>query len=358
MAIRRPSEKNTKSEILTAFEELLKQKKALELQIETQATQQAIALPPQPTNGNSGSKPAAKPQQKMVSIIDGLNQLQLNFGGAVSDLSEKLTLEALNLQTIQTSVATEVEQLEALHSLNADETELDALIQQYEESAKTFNQEFKQQQETVDLEITQAQNAWTKEQEDYRRNLKERNETFAKTRQRDGKEYTYDLALVRKLADEADAQERQRLELELSEFQQAQEKTWAEREKEIGDRETLFTELKGKVEAAPQQLEAAVKRAKEEGKGIAFQQAKVKADLLAKEVEGSQRTYDLRIEALQETIGTQDTRIQALSQQLDAALKQVQDLAVKAIEGASNISSLQAVREIAIEQAKNMNKNK
>jgi hypothetical protein len=43
---------------------------------------------------------------------------------------------------------------------------------------------------------------------------------------------------------------------------------------------------------------------------------------------------------------------------LDGALKQVQDLAVKAIEGASNINSYQALKEIAMEQAKAQTKNK
>ncbi len=57
-----------------------------------------------------------------------------------------------------------------------------------------------------------------------------------------------------------------------------------------------------------------------------------------------------------ETIQRQDGHLQTLSKQLDSALKQVQDLAVKAIEVASNVSSFQAVKEIALEQAKNPNK--
>jgi hypothetical protein len=54
----------------------------------------------------------------------------------------------------------------------------------------------------------------------------------------------------------------------------------------------------------------------------------------------------------------QESRIASLSKQLDSALKQVQDLAVKAIEGASNLKSFEAVKEIAIEQAKTQQKNK
>ena len=75
-------------------------------------------------------------------------------------------------------------------------------------------------------------------------------------------------------------------------------------------------------------------------------------------VEGNKRFYELRVQSLQDTIQNQEARIQNLSKQLDSALKQVQDLAVKAIEGASNVSSFQTVREIALEQAKTQMKNK
>lgn len=360
MAIKRPTEKNTKTEILSAFEELLKEKKALEAQLLAQPVVPAVApepkgkTPPPP----EPPPPAIVPQQKMESIIAGLNQLQLGFGAAVSDLSEQLTLEVFKLQEVRQAVSTEAQQLESLHQLQPENCSLTALIQQYEARANTFSEELRQQQETLTQEITQAQKAWMKEQEEYRRTLKERNETLAKTQQRDGEEYNYALNLARKLTREQEEQERNRLYQELEALQQTQQKQWTEREKAIGQRETQFADLKAKVEAMPKELEAAVKRAREEGKGIANQQAKVKADLLDKDIEGQKRTYDLRMQALLETMQTQDARIQNLSKQLEGALKQVQDLAVKAIEGAASVSSFNAVKEIALEQAKNQSKLK
>lgn len=364
MATKRPNEKNTKAEILEAFNELLQEKKDLEAKMNQKPEVKLAEV--RPVNGNGKAtttaeviiKPAPQSQQKMESIIEGLNRLQLNFGGAVSDLSEKLTLEAFKLQEVQRKLTEEREQLIALHNLEATDGSLDTLIQEYEDSSKTFGEELKQRQEEVEQAIAESRKAWAKEQEEQRRAIKERNETFAKTRQRDDKEYTYDLTLQRKLSDEEYEQEKKRLYAELEEFQQTQEKQWTEREKVIVDRETQFAELKAKVEAMPKDLENAIKRAKEEGKGIATYQAKIKADLAAKEIEGAKRNYEVRIQSLQETIQNQDVRLQTLSKQLDAALKQVQDLAVKAIEGASNINSFQAVKEIAIEQAKNQNKVK
>src|SRR5690606_30865306 len=104
--------------------------------------------------------------------------------------------------------------------------------------------------------------------------------------------------------------------------------------------------------------EEAVKRATEEGIGIARKQAKIKSDLLAKEVEGNRRIAEFKIQALDETISKQREQIVNLSRQLEAASRQAQDLAVKAIEGASNASSFDAIKEIALEQAKNAGKGK
>lgn len=353
--VRRPSEKNTKAEILTAFDELLKEKKALEVET-AQATK---VRSPEPSNGKSDAKGIlSQDTPTMKSILESLTKLQLNFGGAVSSLSEQLTLEALKLQEVRQAVSAEVEQLEALHNLEAADGTLDELIEQYGESFKTFNQELNQGRETVGQERNQAKKMWLKEQEEHRRAVKERSEMLTKARQRDVKEYTYNLTLQRKISTDEYEQQQKALYQEIEALQQNQEKAWAEREKAIAEREKQFEELKTKVEGFPKELEAAMKRAKEEGKGIANHQAKVKADLYAKDVEGSKRRYELQLQSLQETIQNEESRIYSLSQQLDAALKQVQDLAVKAIEGASNVSSFQAVREIAIEQAKTQAKNK
>jgi hypothetical protein len=361
MAPKRPSERNTKSEILSAFDELLQQNQTLEQQLSQRSTlkpvepiaQESIMVVEAPKT----LAPASQ-QPTMESIVEGLSQLQLNFGSAVRDLSEKLTLEAFKLQEIQHHVQQEQQQLADLHNLETTDDCLDELITNYEDSAKTFSEEYRQQQETLEQALTQARKTWAKEQEEHRRFLEERRTGLVKTRFRGSEEYTYDLDLERKLASEAEEQERKQLYLALEELQQAQEKQWAEREQAIAKQEQEFADLKIKVESIPKELESAIKRAKEEGKGIATHQAKIKADLAAKEMEGNQRTYALRIQSLQDTIANQEVRIQTLSKQLDAALKQVQDLAVKAIEGASNANSFQAMKDIAIEQAKTQNKTK
>ncbi|MEG5057112.1 hypothetical protein QUB60_03170 [Microcoleus sp. A2-C5] len=354
------SDKSTKAQILEAYKEAAEEKAALELQIkQLNASPKQIAVTEKLIVEAKKPMALTENQQKMQSTIDNLILLQFGFGGAVSELSEKLTSEATKLEELRRVVGEEVQQLQELHSLeDVAEDTLDNLIQQYEESAKTFTDELSEGRETVEQELLELRLAWEKEQELQKLAVKERNENEQKNRDRDEELYDYDLNLQRNLDIEEYEQRQQRLYQEIEEFRQEQEKQWAEREKAISEREKLSADVKAKVEAFPKELEANIKNGKDTGRNIGNYQAKIKADLLAKDIEGQKQNYELQIQGMLQTIQNQDGRLASLSQQLDSALKQVQDLAVKAIEGSSNLSSFQAVREIAIEQAKTQQKNK
>lgn len=354
------SDKSTKAEILEAYKDAAQEKAALELQIkQLNASPKQIAVPEKLIMEAQKPMILTQTEQKMQSTIDNLILLQFGFGGAVSELSEKLTSEATKLEELRRVVGEEVQQLQELHSLeDVAEDTLDNLIQQYEESAKTFTDELSEGRETVEQELLELRLAWEKEQELQKLTVTERNENQHKNRDRDEELYDYDLNLQRNLDIEEYEQRQQRLYQEIEEFRQEQEKQWAEREKAISEREKLSADVKAKVEAFSKELEANIKNGKDTGRNIGNYQAKVKADLLAKDIEGQKQNYELQIQGMLQTIQNQDARLVSLSQQLDSALKQVQDLAVKAIEGSSNLSSFQAVREIAIEQAKTQQKNK
>ncbi|AUT02707.1 hypothetical protein CLI64_21185 [Nostoc sp. CENA543] len=359
MATKKLTDKNTKAEILQAYEDLLKETSSLKSQINQPAKEKPPATQPQAKpEPNKIMNQAATIQQKMNYTIESLAKIQLGFGSAANELSEQLTTQASKLEEIRNSVETEVEQLKQLHSLEINDNTLDTLITSYEENSKAYQDEFEQRYELLSQEVLAEKTAWQKEQEEYQRTVKERNDNLNKNRQRETAEYKYDLELQRRLNIEEYEQQQKVLYQELEASQQEAEKQWNEREKLIAEREKQFDEYKTKVEAFPKEKEAAVKKATEEGKGIAHYQAKVKADLYAKEVDGQKRFYEQRLQSLEQTISNQENRLQNLSKQLESALKQVQDLAVKAIEGTANINSYQAMKEIALEQAKSQVKNK
>ncbi len=359
------TDRNTKAQILDAYHALLKERNTLEKQVETLRKEKTDRPSPPPISEKRSSGPvkamSQQPvaQDKMTATINTLTDLQSGFGGAVSELSEKLTSQAAQLQALRLAVAEETKQLKDLHNLDKIQPDtLDTLIQTCEENSKAFEEEISQRRDALDHEILDLKQAWGKEQEEHKRSVKERDEEQRKTSQREVQDYDYTLTLQRNLAQAEYDQTQQDRYRQLEEAKKTLEDQWAERESAIAQQERQFAELEAKVAAFEKEKEAALKKAKEEGKSSAGAQAKVKADLRNKELEGAKRVYELRIQSLEQTIQTNEERIQALSKQLAAALKQVQDLAVKAIEGSSNIQSYEAFKEIALEQAKTQMKNK
>ncbi|MEB3162923.1 MAG: hypothetical protein VKK80_06815 [Prochlorothrix sp.] len=380
MATKKVTSKSTKAEILDAYEQLLKDQKALQSQLKTAQKQvdQAVAssanLPtvasPSPLSPASPvSSPILHPSETMVSltpslldfpaIIDRLNQLPLQFRSAANALSEQMVTELTQLQAIQSEIQAEVEGLETLHDLTEiHEGSLEELIQRYEVSSKELEASFQARKDELEQSLADAQKAWQEEQANHHRSVSDRDQDTRTQTQREAEEYRYNLDLNRKLDQETYEQAQQDLERELAELQEAQEQQWSTREAALAAREAEWADLQSKVAALPTELAEAIRKAKEEGKGIAQYQAKIKSDLAAKEMEGQKRSYELRIQALESTINSQNQRLESLSLQLDSALTQVQDLAVKAIEGASNANALRDMKDIALEQAKTLGKSK
>lgn len=350
----KPSDRNTKSQILSAYDDLLTEHKALEKQL------QQLKQKPQSIQAVSSKSEVKEPiiTNKMAGAIDTLHKLQLGFGTAINELSEKLTSKAVHLQSLQSSISDELKQLTDLHDLeDIQENTLDSLVQTYTNNAKTFEAERSNRQITLSLEIQDLEQAWEKEKEDHQRSTKERDEDQRKTQKREAQEYDYNLTLQRNLEEAEYEQNQNNLYQQLEEIKQTQQKQWAEREKELAQQEQYFEKLQAQVETIPQDKESAIQQAIKAGQDQANYEANIKADLRNKELEGNKQVCELRIKSLEQTIEKQEEQRQILSKQLDAALKQIQDLAVKAIEGTSNIQSYQAFKDIAIEQAKNPTKS-
>lgn len=353
--------KNTKAEILAAYKALEKEKKALESAANKDTTTQ---------NDNNLLKSSSSMVVDMGTIqqqiprdiaktLNVLEQLQFGFGGAVSNLSEQLIAEATTLDNIRELITEQQQQLEELHDLETIEDDtIDGLIEQYQNNHKQFSEKYELESENKRQEIALLVREWNKEQDIHNRQIKVRNEERKKNKQRDAEEYQYNLDLARDLDEEEYEQGKQAKYRELDTIRQELEQQWQNKEEQIANQERDYAEAKEKVARFEEKLRKKVKQGEEEGKGIGIYQAKIKHNLRTKEIDGLQQNYQLKIESLQQTINNREARIAKLSQQLDLAQKQVQDLAVKAIEGTANRQSYEAMKEIAMEQAKTQQKGK
>jgi hypothetical protein len=271
------------------------------------------------------------------NIIKGTADLNFNLGKALSDLSAKLTTEANKLAELQKAIDIQSTRLKELHDIDAGAVSLKALLETHSERKASFESEMAEKTAAFEADIARRREEWKREQIEHDLAVKERDADLKKSREREQEEYNYALALARKKDSDAVA---------------AREKEIAEKSAVIAARESEFNELKRKGDLFPQELANAVKKAEEAVKVAAQKQAEADAKLMAKEIEGDKRVSALKIASLEEKIAAQTTQLESLTKQLAAANTQVQDIAVKAIEGASGLKALSAVNEIALEQAK------
>ena len=75
--------------------------------------------------------------------------------------------------------------------------------------------------------------------------------------------------------------------------------------------------------------------------------------IMKNDAEAKKRFGELRVKTLEGTVAHQLAQIAALEKQVTDTKQQVQDIAVKAIEGASGARALSHINRIAMEQAKN-----
>ncbi len=361
--------------MLEAYEALIKEVATLEAQAKTaqqgldkaqqektKLQQQLATLPTLPAKSSETPQIQTKvvyemPKVNDVSgIITYLNNMQKGISPALGEISAKMTIEAEALATLQDTINEKKENLAKLYDLKVENGILDKLVTEYEEKQTLYTEENKKMQAAYQQDLTEKQKAWHKEQAKHNKHTTEQTEIAELDYQRNYKEHQYDLTLNRNLEKDTYEQKKKALQQILSDLREQQDEVWQTQERLMKDREEEAEKLKKEAEEIPAKLEKELKKAEHEGRAIIEKEAKIKADLLAKEVENAQKIYEMKVNNLDTTIKGQEARLQNLNKQLETALKQVQELAIKALDGATNQKSFDAVREIALEQAKNQPK--
>lgn len=352
---------HTKAQLLTGYEKLLQENKKLDTQISKLITENQTAKADlkqvrldlkKAGVGKDGSVSFT-----FESIIAQLTGLQAGFGNAMSEFSSELVAEASQFEGLQLEIKSEIEQLEALHDMKITGESLGNLVSEYNEKSSLFDETMQRRREALDLEISETKLTWKNEQSEHSQLLRERTEIDKKATQREETEYQYNLELQRNRENDVYKIQQKKLYKTLDKLKENKKLEWAEKEKQIAEREKEYREIRQRVEKFPKELEGAVKKAREEAATATQREMKIQQDLQAKHIEGERRVAELKIKSLEEIIKQQVQQIQKLSIKLDVTLKQVQELAAKAIEGASNVNSLQAMKQIALEQAKNAPKS-
>ena len=269
-------------------------------------------------------------------IVRGLADLQLEFSGILAGLTIRLNTENQKLEELQRAIAVESQHLEDLQQTRIVADALHILTQEHQEKLQNLDQQFERDRETLEGEIAEARRVWQQEQEEFDALQTESDERQTRERSQQEDDYSYETERASAIAMDEYEEARRQLERELAETQQMKDKQWSEREQILTENQSMLEEFQRKAQSFPTELEEAIKKAREDGIRDVNQDAKVKADLLQKEWEGTQQGYDLQIQSLETKIQKQTEQIAELSAQLQAAMRQAQELAMRAFESSSN----------------------
>ena len=274
-------------------------------------------------------------------VVQKLSGIGLEVSKALSDLSEKLVQEVDQLAAVREAVTLETKELERLHKIDVAATALDQLIQDY-----------RTQQSQLEGEIAAQRAAWEREEEERAAREKELEDGLKKQRLRETEEYEYKKTIERKKAQDKYDEDMRLLEKKNKERQEALEKDWRQRETAIKQNEEEWARLRKEVDEFPVRLKREVDKAAADAARSAQESVEREIVLIKKDADAEKRMAALQIQSLENAVARQSAEIEILHKQLDEAKRQVQDIAVKAIEGASGAKALSHVNQIAIEQAK------
>ncbi len=276
------------------------------------------------------------------AVVQRISGLGLEVSRALAEVSEKLTAEVQQLAVVREAVALERRELEQLHSIDVAATALDQLVQDYA-----------REKQRLEAEAADGRRAWEEETVRLERERKEQEDGLKKLRQREIEDYEYRKNLDRKKSQDKYEEEVRAREKKNLEQQEVLEKGWQNREAHLKEREEELARLKKEVEDFPARLQKDVEAASLQARKDAEARLEQQMVLIKKDAEGEKRLSELRVKTLEEALARNAAHIAALEKQLAEAKQQVQDIAVKAIEGASGARTLSHVNQIAMEQAKN-----
>ena len=326
------SASNTKKEMIDAYNELLnqlQQKREAELKpqerLEERAVKQVVA---------------AADALSTDGIVKEIGNLKSEMGKMLAQLSDRLEEGVRRYEGIKKAVVVKEGELQEIYEIEKAASSLAALIEAQEIKRQAFESEMAAKKEELGREIQTMRGEWEKEKKVREAEAREREAAEAKKREREKEEYRYAFTREQQLAKDQFEYEKARLERDIQHTKERLEQELAEREKAIAQREEELNQLRTKAMAFPKELEAAINAAVKDATARLQLDGKNREELLRKEFDGQRNVMMTRIESREQLVKEQSEQIARLSQQLEKAYGQVQDIAVRTVEGSSHSKSL------------------
>jgi len=321
------TEKNTKAEILKAYEGLLKD------------VQTAKADVPKQIQEEKQRKETLDKVAKISNeaIVKSITVLKSDLSNSLDEILKSLSDEFRKLEEIRAAIAVEKKSLEDLYSLSANTDSLAAMLLVQKEKKETFEKEMKEKSEAFANEIATQKEQWEIEKTRQKTAEKEYTDELTKRRKREEEEYAYNQKIHRqKEQDEYDTKKLQ-LEKELVDKKAKFEQEVSSRELNLKTAEAELAELRKNNEEFPAKLEKALKDKEAEVSKQLQTKYGFDIQLMEKQSVADIRLKDQIIASLQEKIKEQQEQLKEYADKANRAEANVKDIAVKAIENAQKI---------------------
>lgn len=304
--IKEVSLKNTKEQILAAYNEALEHAKNKQI---TPLEEKTIIAKTKQVDDIK--------QYGYDKLKNQLNQIGSDFLKSLEVFSNSINAEYEQFTKLQNAIELEKQHLNDLYAIKENANTLSATIIANEKQKEEFatNMESEEQQWQIKLAGLEF---------DYKNKKLE----LEKQHKREEDEYSYNLIQKRRIEADKYEQEKQGLLKQLSNQKQEIEL----REASVTQKENEFTELKNKVDNIENDTLARIKAAESEVTKSLQQEFKFTQALKEEQAKRSVELLQQKIESLQQKIIEQDSIISNLNTRLQLAQEQSQQIAHKALE--------------------------
>ena len=333
---------NTKQEMLAAYKEVVKQLK------EKRETE----LKPQERVEEKKREDAIRAADSLSTegIAREVGNLRAEIGKVLIELSDRLEEEISKYLQVKRANEAKEKELKEIFEIEKEALSLAALIDAQKSERERFDAEMSGKKQALETEIETTREAWKVELKAHETEVQAREASEKKKREREAEEYTYAFERQKRQAQEQFDYDKAKMERELQLRREELEMDLTARERALKEKEAELDQLHERTTAFPGELAAAVDKAVKETTERLTRESEAREALMRKEFDGEQKVLQSRIESLQQTVKEQQQQIAKLSTQIEKSYGQVQDIAVKAIEGSGNVRILSSLQPPASEK--------
>jgi hypothetical protein len=283
-------------------------------------------------------------------VVESIGELRGSISKTLGGISDRLEELVQRYVQLQRAIAVKNDELKEIYEIQRAATTLTALFEAHETKKAAMETELETERSELQKEIDSTRAQWELERKQRETESKERDAAETKRREREKAEYTYAFAREQQQARDAFADATAKAEKEMADKTAAFEKDFAQREKALASREQEVAALQARVESFPRELEAAVTKATKELSARLTQEFTSREELLKREHAGEKNVLTTRIASLEATVKEQSQRLTALLAQAEKAYSQVQEIAVRAVEGSAAAKQLAGLQQMLADQ--------